>query len=184
MADSQHCYIALLRSINVGGHSVIRMPDLRGLFESLGLTEVVTYIQSGNVLFTSTDGDRGHLAKLLEKKLESALGYRVPVFIFTRKQLEEAAAKNPFDPERKDKEQHCHLMFLSEEPDPEHCSELMAMEGREYKFHIRGKVLYYAYSREFEGSGRRTINFEKVLGVTGTARTWKVVRKLLELSCK
>ena len=161
-----------------------RMSELRGLFESLGLTEVVTYIQSGNVLFTSKDGDRDHLEQLLEKKLESTFGYQVPVFIFTRKQLMDAAAHNPFDPERKDKEQRCHLMFLSDEPDPDHCTALMAMEGKEYKFNIHGKVLYYAYPKEFEGPARRTINFEKVLGVTGTARTWKVVNKLIELSCK
>jgi uncharacterized protein (DUF1697 family) len=158
------------------------MSDLQVLFESLGLTEVVTYIQSGNVLFNARDGDREHLAHLLEKKLETALGYQVPVFIFTRKQLEDAAAHNPFDPERRDKEQRCHLMFLSSETDSTHQAALMALEGDEYSFSIRGKVLYYAYSRKFEGSGRRTINFEKVLGVTGTARTWKVVNKLIELS--
>ena len=182
MTIPQHCYIALLRGINVGGHSVTRMSELRGLFESLGLTEVVTYIQSGNVLFNSKEGDREHLVQLLEKELESKFGYQVPVFIYIRKQLKEVAAQNPFDPERKDKEQRCHLMFLSSEPDPDRCAALMALEGEEYKFNIHGKVLYYAYPREFEGSGRRTINFEKVLGVTGTARTWKVVNKLIELS--
>jgi uncharacterized protein (DUF1697 family) len=182
MTDFQHGYIALLRAINVGGHSVTRMADLRGLFESLGLTEVVTYIQSGNVLFNSTEGDREHLKHLLEKKLKSSLGYQVSLFIFTRKQLEDAAAQNPFDPERRDKEQRCHLMFLSREPDADHCAALMALEGEEYSFFIHGKVLYYAYPREFEGSARRTINFERVLGVTGTARTWKVVNKLIELS--
>ncbi len=81
MTASQYRYIALLRAINVGGHSVTRMSDLRTIFESLGLTEVVTYIQSGNVLFDSKDGDLEHLAHLLEKKLQSVLGYQVPVFL-------------------------------------------------------------------------------------------------------
>ena len=182
MTASQSRYIALLRAINVGGHSVTRMSDLRAIFESLVLTEVVTYIQSGNVLFDSKDGDPEHLARLVEKKLESALGYQVPVFLFTRGQLEDAAAHNPFDPDRREKEQHCHLMFLSREPDTAHRAALMTLEGDEYSFSIHGKVLYYAYSREAAGSGRRAINFEKVLGVTGTARTWKVVNKLIEQS--
>ncbi len=73
-------------------------------------------------------------------------------------------------------------MFLSGEPDAAHSAALMALEGDEYSCSIHGKVLYYAYSREAAGPGRRTINFEKVLGVTGTARTWKVVNKLIELS--
>ena len=182
MPASEYRYIALLRAINVGGHSVIRMSDLRAVFESLGLTEVVTYIQSGNVLFNSKDRDPERVAQLLEKKLESALGYQVPVFLLTRGQLEDAAAHNPFDAERRDEEQHCHLMFLSGEPDAAHCAALMALEGREYSFSVHDKVLYFAYSREAEGRGRRAINFEKVLGVTGTARTWKVVNKLIELS--
>jgi uncharacterized protein (DUF1697 family) len=182
MTASEHRYIALLRAINVGGHSVTRMSDLRAIFESLGMTEVVTYIQSGNVLFNSKDGDPDHLAHLLQKKLGSALGYPVPVFVFVRQQLEDAAAHNPFDPEHRDKEQRCHLMFLSGEPDAAHRAALMALEGDEYSFSVYGKVLYYAYSREVEGSGRRSIDFEKVLGVTGTSRTWKVVNKLIELS--
>lgn len=181
MTDSQHRYIALLRAINVGGHLVIRMSDLRGLFEASGLTEVVTYIQSGNILFNSKVNDRDRLVHLLEKKLESSLGYHMSVFVFTPKELEDAAANNPFDPERQDMEQRCHLMFLSDEPDPGHCAALMALEGEEYKFSIKGKVLYFAYPRKFEGVGRRSINFEKVLGVSGTVRTWKVVNKLIEL---
>ena len=142
----------------------------------------MTYIQSGNVLFNSKDDDCKHLVQLLGRKLESSLGYQVAVFVFTPKELVEAAANNPFDPERQDKEQRCHLMFLTDEPDPDHCTALMALEGEEYKFSIQGKVLYFTYTRRFEGSGRRNINFEKVLGVTGTARTWKVVNKLIELS--
>jgi uncharacterized protein (DUF1697 family) len=158
------------------------MSDLRVLFESSGLTEVVTYIQSGNVLFKSNDDDREHLAGFLEKKIASALGTQVQVFVLTRNQLEDAATHNPFEPERRDKEQHCHLMFLSSEPEPTHSAALMALKGKEYSFYIYGKVLYYAYPRKFAGPGRRTIDFEKVLGVKGTARTWKVVNKLIELS--
>ncbi len=182
MTASQHRYVALLRAINVGGHSVTRMSDLQAIFESSGMTEVDTYIQSGNVIFSSKDGDREHLAHLLEKKLESALGYPVPVFVLTREQLEDAASHNPLEPERREKEQRCHLMFLSAEPDATHRKALMALEGSEYRFHVHGNVLYYAYSREVEGRARRSINFEKVLGVTGTARTWKVVNKLIDLS--
>lgn len=182
MPTPQNRYIVLLRAINVGGHSVVRMSDLRGVFESLGFTEVVTYIQSGNVLFNSKEKDRQRLTNLLEKKLESSFGYKSSVFVLTRRQLEDAAAKNPFAPESRDKEQHCHLMFLSGEPDKTHSAALMQMQGDDYSFSIEGKVLYFAYSRQYEGPARRSINFEKILGVTGTARTWKVVNKLIELS--
>ncbi len=175
-----HQFVALLRAINVGGYGIVKMADLRAQFESIGLTEVTTYIQSGNVLFASKDGDARRIAERLEKKLGSSLGYRGLVFVLSPEELKRAAEKNPFDPERLDAEQRCHLMFLSGEPDSAHRKALMAVQGEEYRFAIREKVLYYAYSRTFEG-GRRTINFEKILGVAGTSRSWTVVKKLIEL---
>lgn len=72
-------------------------------------------------------------------------------------------------------------MFLSAEPDEVRSQTLMALRGEEYQFYIHDKVLYYVYPRKNERR-RRTIDFEKVLGVTGTARIWKVVNKLIELS--
>jgi len=57
----------------------------------------------------------------------------------------------------------------------------LALQGVDYRFHVHGKVLYYAYPRQYEGR-RRTFDFERVLGVSGTSRNWKVVDKLVELS--
>ena len=72
-------------------------------------------------------------------------------------------------------------MFLSDEPDAERIKALMALQGDEYRFHVRRRVLYYSYPRTVAGH-RRSINFEKVLGVAGTARTWKVVNTLIEMA--
>lgn len=181
MAEPTRRYVALLRGINVGGHGIIKMADLKKLFESFGLTDVVTYIQSGNVLFRTEESDPARLALQLEKQLASSTGNDIKVLVLTPAELERAAANNPFDPERLDKEQRCHLMFLSAEPDAARREALMALEGEEYRFHIQDRVLYYAYLRKYDGR-RRSIDFERVLGVTGTARTWKVVDKLIELS--
>jgi uncharacterized protein (DUF1697 family) len=157
------------------------MAEVRKLFESLGLTEVVTYIQTGNVVFSTRETDRDRLARQLEEQLASAIGKQVKVFVLEPAELAAAAAHNPFDPERRDHEQLCHLMFLSAAPDAERRQALMARQGDEYRFHVHDKVLYYVYDREHAGN-RRTIDFEKVLGVSGTARTWKVVAKLIELA--
>jgi uncharacterized protein (DUF1697 family) len=158
------------------------MADLRNLLESQGFSDVTTYIQTGNVLFTARATDRSRLARSLEKEIESSFEFPITVFVLTPAQLKRAAANNPFDPERHDKEQRCQLMFLSRAPSASRRKALMELEGTEYRFHVKGSVLYYAYSREDEGRGRRTIDFEKVLGVAGTARSWKVVEKLIELS--
>lgn len=179
----KNVYVALLRGLNVGGHSVIKMNDVRELFEALGFIKVTSYIQTGNIIFSSNETNIEKIAHQIEKKFESSKGLETKVFILTQNKLQDAAAHNPFDPVRGEKEQRCHLMFLSCKPDMTHSKALMKLKGEEYQFHISGQVLYYAYSRKYDGK-RRTIDFEKVLGVTGTSRSWKVMDKLIELSAK
>lgn len=174
-------FIALIRGINVGGHAVIKMSDLKKMFEQLGFKDVSTYIQTGNVIFSSAETDKTKLAGLAEKKFKSSTGQEVKVFILTNEMLKKAASKNPFNPEKLDKVQRCHLMFLSAKPDTEHIKSLMKLEGEEYRFHVHDDVLYYAYDIKYAGN-RRNLDFEKILGVKGTSRSWKVVDKLIELS--
>ncbi len=174
-------YVSLIRAINVGGNSLIRMSDLKKRFESLGLEGVVTYIQSGNVVFSTEEKDRDRLARRIEADLSDLMGRGVKAFLLTPQELIKAAADNPFDPERFDKEQRCHLMFLSASPSAARRRGLMAVQGEEYRFHLKRNVLYYAYSRKFDGI-RRMLDFEKILGVSGTSRSWKVVDKLIEIS--
>src|SRR5208283_5778667 len=178
--SQKYRYAALIRGINVGGNSLIKMTELQKLFELAGLTDISTYIQSGNVIFSTMEIDRGELAHQLKLKVSDLVSSQVRVFLFTQAELKEAAANNPFDCAVKDEEQACHLMFLSSPPDPARRKALLAMEGEEYKFYITDKALYYAYPRTL-AANRRNINFEKVLGVAGTSRTWKVVDKLIEL---
>ena len=88
-------YIALLRGINVGGHTV-RMEDLRRLFEELGLKNVRTYIQSGNVFFSASDADAAALTRKIERQLAQSLGFEVAVFLRTIPEFESILAGDPF----------------------------------------------------------------------------------------
>jgi len=87
-------YVALLRGINVGGKNLIKMPALKVCFDSLGFTEVATYIASGNVLFTAA-GPGAALTSRIEAALGAAFGYRASVVLRTRKQLADIVAKAP-----------------------------------------------------------------------------------------
>ena len=174
-------FIALLRGINVGGSAVITMVSLKKQFESADMTDVQTYIQSGNVIFASKEMDKGKILLNLKQQLQKVLKHNGEIFILTREELKTALAHCPFEPEKNDAKQYCHLMFLSGKPGKQQVNKLMELQGEEYSFAVHDKVLYYAYPREF-GGRRRNINFEKVLGVTGTARTWKVIDKLIEMS--
>jgi uncharacterized protein (DUF1697 family) len=88
-------YIALLRGINVGGH-VVKMDRLRQLFEEVGLGNVRSYIQSGNVFFEAPEGDEVAVAKKIEAHLKDALGYDVPVILRTVEELDAIVALDPF----------------------------------------------------------------------------------------
>lgn len=88
-------YIAFLRAINVGGHTV-KMDRLRELFTEIGFANVRTFIQSGNVFFESPESDPQKLVQKIEAHLSKALGYEVPTIIRTVKQLEQAIALDPF----------------------------------------------------------------------------------------
>ncbi len=157
------------------------MTGLQKIFESLGFTNVVTYIQTGNVIFSSPETNSEKLVKQIGKKFKSLTGHDAEIFVLTNDKLKKAVSYNPFEPEHNEKEQRCHLMFLSGKPDAVRIKALMKLKGEEYQFHINDDVLYYAYSMKYAGK-RRMIDFEKVLSVSGTSRTWKVVDKLIELS--
>lgn len=88
-------YIAFLRGINVGGHTV-KMERLREIFTELGFTNVRTYIQSGNVFFETAQIDREAVSQKIEQHLRQALGYEVPVFLRTVPELEQILSIDPF----------------------------------------------------------------------------------------
>src|SRR5438093_11101582 len=91
-------FIAFLRAINVGGHTV-KMDDLRRLFESLGCSNPETFIASGNVIFESPVEDVRTLEKSIERHLRTALGYEVATFIRTAPELADIAKFQPFPAE-------------------------------------------------------------------------------------
>ena len=80
-------HLALLRGINVGGKNLVRMKDLRATFEEMGLTDVATYIQSGNVLFRAPRQKREELAARIESGLSRRFGAELKVVLLTEAQL-------------------------------------------------------------------------------------------------
>jgi uncharacterized protein (DUF1697 family) len=88
-------YVALLRGINVGGKNLIKMPELKACFEAGGFKEVVTYIQSGNVLFRSAGSSSAALARRIEEMLTSTFGYQASVVLRSRAQLRAVVERAP-----------------------------------------------------------------------------------------
>jgi uncharacterized protein (DUF1697 family) len=89
-------YVALLRGINVSGKNIMSMKALKELFVDVGMKNVTTYIQSGNVVFETENADNSDISKKLETAISNVFGYEVPVIIRSKRELREIIVKNPF----------------------------------------------------------------------------------------
>src|SRR5262245_36116155 len=109
-------YIAFLRGINVGGKRLIKMEDLRRVFESLSFKNVTTFIASGNVIFESAETDRKALVAKIERKLLKAFGHEVAVALLTAADLKKVARSSPFKKIKPGADVMMFVAFLREAP--------------------------------------------------------------------
>jgi len=108
-------YLTLLRGINVGGNRKVEMPRLKACFEDLGFTDVVTYINSGNVIFSSEKAEAG-LARQIELAIERKFGFFVPTITRSYTEVERVVKQVPIE-WANDAEQKTDVMFLWPEVD-------------------------------------------------------------------
>lgn len=172
-------YIALLRGINIGGHNKLPMKDLSALLTEMGLREVQTYIQSGNVTFRSAAKDRAALAAKISGAIRARHGFAPQVWLLDAAELREAMAGNPY-PEAEAIPASLHLLFLAEVPPQPKLKELDALKTSSERYTLAGKV-FYLHAPEGVGRSRLAANAERLLGVAATGRNWNTVRKLAEM---
>jgi uncharacterized protein (DUF1697 family) len=176
--------IAILRGINVGGKRKLPMADLRALFEKMGFLNILTYIQSGNVLFdVEGDSDDSELSKRIEKEIKNEFGYDVPVIIRTAFDLEKVIKHNPFYNEGIDISS-LHLTFLNEGPAMENIRETESYQSDPDRFALVGKEVFIYCEGKYHETKLSNTFFEKKLKVRATTRNWKTVLALYELSRK
>jgi uncharacterized protein (DUF1697 family) len=183
-------HVALLRGINLGGRNKVAMTDLRTLVTELGHADVATYIQSGNVLFTAAeDADCAEAGRAMTEAIAAKLGVTAPVVVVTRGELGQIHAANPFpgepDPKR------VHAVVLSAPPGPELTAKLdaavaqAAAKGDPAAVTAVRRTLYLhtpaGYGRSDLAAAVLRIVSSPKAGVTGTARNWSTMTKLLEL---
>ena len=167
-------YVAFLRAINVGGHTV-KMDALRKLFEKMGFSNVETFIASGNVIFDSKSSDPAALEKRIERDLEKALGYQVGTFLRSCEELAAIAQHEPFDtvPDG------ClmHVCFLKSAADKVTRDKLNALRTKDDDFAAHKRELFWKTRGSFGGSPA-AVPFGKIAGSIGTMRNVTTVRKL------
>ncbi len=174
--------LALLRGINVGGKRKVLMADLKDLVRSLGGKEVQTYIQSGNLIFSS-DQSNSDIESSLEKAIRQQYGFEVPVVVRETTDIPLWIAQNPFFKEDRDIP-HLHLTFLKKAPLEEDIAVVNSYDYTPDRFHLGDQEVYVYCEGKYHQSKLTNNFFEKKLKVGATTRNWKTILKLQELSQK
>jgi uncharacterized protein (DUF1697 family) len=175
-------YIALLRGINVGGHKIIKMDQLRKAFEGLGFEDVATYVQSGNVVFKSPKNNSADLSKKIEEMLLRGFNMSVPVIVRTAEEVDDVLRNNPFLKERGIDVSRLHVTFLSLTPQKAAIKGPDRIAAGTDRFHCRGQEIYLYCPNGFGGTKLSINAFERVLSAGATTRNWNTVNKLYEMA--
>jgi len=177
-------YVAFLRGINVGGHRIIKMDELRKIFSSMGFDDVTTYIQSGNVLFKSNEKDKKKLTKKIEAYLNKVLGYDVAVMLRTASALAKVINNNPFSTKQNDDKFNLYVTFLQAEPSSDVKSKINKLQTEIQDCRILTTEIYTSFERSKSKHPFSNIQIEKLFKLSATTRNWSVVNKILVLSEK
>jgi len=176
-------YIAFLKAINVGGHTV-KMDHLKKLFEKMGFEKAETFIASGNVVFETESKIVDAIKRKIETELEKSLGYKVATFIRTTKELKESAEHKPFkESDLDNKQNYLYIGFLDNQPDNDSQKKVLALSDKANEFHFNKCELYWLCRKNFSDSGITGKTLEKTLGMETTIRNSTTVRKMVLKFC-
>lgn len=178
-------YIALLRGINVGGHRKLLMADLRLLMEELGFTNVVTYIQTGNLAFDSSEiSDPIKIAEAIEQAIFDKYTYEVPCIVRPSKTIEKTIENNPYVKQGVIDQARLCVSFMKQTPENECLNKIKAFNFDPDMFEIIDQDVFIYCSKSYHEIKISNQFLEKNLKVDVSSRNWKTVHKLLELANK
>lgn len=173
-------YVALLRGINVGGNTMIKMTELKALFEALGFKNVVTYINSGNLAFDARKTAEKMLATKIEKAVEKGFGKEIPVMVREQPVITQILKDNPFEGEF-ESHKEMHVLFMKDEMPVDKREQLLSHQTDDERFAVKGREIYchlkLGVAESLLGKGF----IDKKLKVSVTGRNWRTVEKLAEL---
>lgn len=176
--------ISMLRGINLGPQRRIRMEALRAVYESLKLGDVRTHLQSGNVVFTTGERDLRRLTSRLEQAIERTFGFHSDVILRTTSELRSVVARSPFAGRKGLEPSKLLVTFLAADPGEKARGQIRAIRTDPEELHIEGRELYIYFPNGIGRAKLPAAAIDKALAVSGTARNWNTVTKLLEIAAK
>jgi uncharacterized protein (DUF1697 family) len=174
-------YFAFLKGINISGHRIIKMAELKAMFEAMGFKNVRTFIQSGNVVFESP-AKPDVIKKKIESGLKKSFGYEVNVIIRGKNEMEKIIKDYPFSKVKGHEDSKITVGFLETEPSKDKIKELEAFNTDNEIFVMKGNNLYHLVRGNFSDSIFFKKNIvEKTLKIICTARNWNTTNKILSI---
>jgi uncharacterized protein (DUF1697 family) len=173
-------YIAMLRGVNVGGNA-LKMEWLRKACEDIGLRDVRTYVQSGNIVFTSAMS-APKLALMLKTTVDAQTRLPVTVVIRSVADMAKIVAGNPFPVQEGVDLAKLHVTFLDKAPVKPALDRLDALAGGRDQYRLAGREIYLHCPVNYGETKLSNTAIEKVLGVGATTRNWKTVTTLLGMA--
>ncbi|MDO8538098.1 MAG: DUF1697 domain-containing protein [archaeon] len=173
-------YAAFLRGINVGGNKIIKMKELKKIFNSMKLKDIETILQSGNVLFESTEKEE-LLCKKIETQLQKSLGFEVKIFLRTIPEIEKILKQNPFKQKKLETNEYIYITFLSGVPEKKLKDSLIASGNELDIFQIIGREVFAFNLKDEKKKNVFSNNFvEKILKVSATTRNIQTLNRIVE----
>ncbi|MBZ0264302.1 DUF1697 domain-containing protein [bacterium] len=173
-------YVALLRGINVGGHNKIKMKDLQKLLIDRGLTDVQTYIQSGNIVCTSDTLDEAEVADLIHDAIEEKYGYNIPVVVRDAADFLSILTRNRYL-ELEDDPKKTHVVFLLEQPADIPTANLDYTLSPPDQFYLDGREIFLHTPNGLARTKLTNAYFDRTLKTISTARNWRTLQKIAEM---
>jgi uncharacterized protein (DUF1697 family) len=172
-------YISFLRGVNMAGHNSIKMPELSVLFKNLGFSDTKTYIQSGNVIFSSADQiPVTDLSAKIENGILKRFNFTVPALIRTLNEILQVITVNPFLLQKNSDPTKMAVIFLQSAPSEDQIRKVEDINYPPDKFEIIDREIFIYCPNGFGKTKLYTNFFEKKMGVIGTARNWKTITTL------
>jgi len=174
-------YISILRGINVGGKNLIKMSSLKEVYESMGFQNVMTYIQSGNVIFQSVEMNLDELEMLIYDGILKRYALKVPVLVRGVSELKNILAQNPFLAEIKDDITKLHITFLSKAPEKHFLESIDNLVHLPDKFYTMERTIYLFCPNGYGNTKLNNNFFENKLKVIATTRNLRTLMELVKL---
>lgn len=175
-------YISILRGINVSGQRIIKMDALKRLYESLGFENVHSYIQSGNVVFSSKETDPKELEDLISSEIQKTFGFEVPVLVLNLKTLEAIMENNPYAREGEKDVAHVHVTFLADIPADFDLENILEKKQAGEDIAITANAVFLYCPNGYGKTKLHNSFLENKLKVKATTRNWKTTKELLKMA--